>query len=399
MRILIVGMADSIHTVRWISLISDIPWKISLFHSKDYGMVHEDLRGVDAYNVHPCRGGASERGGESRRAFSVETIRKIYGRARKELFPEYRRGRMARLVTKLRPDIVHSLEIQHAGYLVAEVKKDLGGSFPPWIVTNWGSDIYLFGRLPEHAARIREVLASCDYYSCECQRDVSLARQFGFTGTVLPVIPNSGGFDMGSVSSLRGPESTADRRQIMLKGYQSWSGRALAGVRALERCADLLAGYEIVIYSASADVALACRLFQEATGVPVRILPKSTPHREILRHHGHARISLGLNISDAISTSLLEAMVMGSFPIQSWTSCADEWIEDGVTGILVPPEDPEVIERAIRRALTDDRLVDDAAERNYRLSREKLDRSAVSTMAKSIYRTVAKENGIPAEKG
>jgi glycosyltransferase involved in cell wall biosynthesis len=56
---------------------------------------------------------------------------------------------------------------------------------------------------------------------------------------------------------------------------------------------------------------------------------------------------------------------MGSFPIQSWTSCANEWVADGETGFLVPPEDPEVVEQAIRKALTDDALVDRAAEANY----------------------------------
>ena len=95
-------------------------------------------------------------------------------------------------------------------------------------------------------------------------------------------------------------------------------------------------------------------------------------------------------VSDAISTSLLEAIIMGSFPIQSWTSCGNEWIEDGKTGILVPPDDPEIVELAIRRCLTDNDLVDQAAEMNYRLAEEKLDRSIVKPMAIETYVTVAK---------
>lgn len=398
MRILFVAMANSVHTARWISQVSDMPWNIHVFHCTDYCAAHDEIGNVTVYNAYFDRRAPGEATSSGGAILSGEAVRKVYGRARRKLDPGYRTRYLSRLVRTLKPDIVHSLEMQHAGYLVLEVKSRSGGRFPPWIVTNWGSDIYLFGRLPEHEAKIREVLASCDYYSCECGRDVSLARQFGFTGKVLPVLPNAGGFDMASVSALSSPGPAADRRRIMLKGYQSWTGRALAGLRALERCADLLAGYEVVIYSASADVVLASRLFQAATGVRVRILPKDTPHREILREHGHARTSLGLNISDAISTSLLEAIVMGSLPIQSWTSCADEWIEDGVTGLLVPPEDPEIIEQAIRRALTDDRLVDDAAERNYRLSREKLDRSVVAAIAKGLYHTVAEESGIPSEK-
>jgi hypothetical protein len=40
---------------------------------------------------------------------------------------------------------------------------------------------------------------------------------------------------------------------------------------------------------------------------------------EILKLHGRPRISISLSISDAISRSVLEAMVMGAFPIQRMT--------------------------------------------------------------------------------
>jgi len=34
-----------------------------------------------------------------------------------------------------------------------------------------------------------EVIEGCEYYSCECNRDVDLARSFGFKGEVLSVSP------------------------------------------------------------------------------------------------------------------------------------------------------------------------------------------------------------------
>jgi len=209
----------------------------------------------------------------------------------------------------------------------------------------------------------------------------------------LPTFPNTGGFDIEAVSKLRSDGAISERKKIMLKGYQGWAGRALVGLRALERCADILAGYEIVIYSASKDLLIAAELFSKSIDVQTTIIPEGTPHHEILKLHGKARISIGLSISDAISTSLLEAIVMGSFPIQSWTSCANEWIEDGKTGILVPPEDPEVVERAIRHVLADDNLVNNAAETNYILAEDKLDKFILKPNAVNIYNKVAKERG------
>ena len=85
---------------------------------------------------------------------------------------------------------------------------------------------------------------------------------------------------------------------------------------------------------------------------------------------------------------------MGSFPVQSSTACADEWIEDGKTGLLVPPDDPEAVAGAIRRALTDDDLVNRAAEINSRTAAERLDKKTIAPMAAGIYRTVAEERGI-----
>jgi len=159
----------------------------------------------------------------------------------------------------------------------------------------------------------------------------------------------------------------------MLKGYQGWAGRALTGMRALARCSDLLKGYEIVVYTNTAadDIRVAAALLSADTGIPVRLLPGTFAHSDIMRSHSKARISIGLSMGDGISTSLLEAMAVGSFPIQSYTACTAGWIEDGVTGLLVPPEDTDKIEQALRDALSNNELVNKAAQINMKLIRKK----------------------------
>ncbi len=390
MRILLIAMSGSIHTARWIEQIADQGWDIRLFPSMDNGNVHPDINNVTIYHSFYCAGRSMKRACKLRGIPLFYKPFALFARIiMNRFFPEYRVLQLARLIEKLKPDLIHSLEIQHAGYLTYEAKKRIKGKFPPWIVTNWGSDIYLFGRLADHEPKIRAVLKEADYYSCECKRDVGLAKEFGFNGETLPVFPNAGGFNLETAASLRRPGKVSERRNIMLKGYQGWAGRALTGLRALERCAEILKGYEITIYSASNEVVIAAELFSRSTGVKTEIVPPETAHKEILKLHGRACISIGLSISDAISTSLLEAMVMGSFPIQSWTSCGNEWIEDGKTGILVPPEDPEIVEKAIRHALTDDDLVNNAAEINYSLAVDKLDHKILKTKTIDMYKHVA----------
>lgn len=384
MRILFVAMSDSIHTARWIGQLAGQGWDIHLFPSIDTGETHADIAGV---TVHHSVFARQRNSGNRYRGLRVP-YRSVARFARSmllRLLPGYRAWQLRRLTATLRPDLIHSLEIQHAGYLVGALKADWQGRFPRWWVTNWGSDIYLFGRLDEHRQRIRAVLEACDHYSCECARDVALGREFGFRGTAMAVMPNTGGFDLARMQVLRGGTPPSQRRTIMLKGYQHWAGRALVGLRALARCADALPGYTVVVYSASADVALAARLFSRETGIAVRFIEPDAPHEQILRGHAAARISIGLSISDAISTSLLEAMVMGSFPIQSCTACADEWLEHGVSGLLVPPEDPDVIAAAIRQALADNRLVDGGADRNWSVARERLAADELRARAVAMY--------------
>lgn len=371
--ILIVAMPESIHTVRWLHQLIGTGWDIHLFPSYYDGVVRINKELESNESVKICLpyqkmfSFIKKMGLEKIGAFLLFRLYHLNNRRDKDFLAK----RLERFITKYKPDLIHSLETQKAGYLVSNVRENFfkDNTFPTWWHTNWGSDIFLFGRFRQHEPLIRKVLAKCDYYSCECNRDVYLAKQFGFKGISFPVYPNTGGFDPAIIYKLRSESLvTSKRKIIMLKGYQGWAGRALVGIRALERCANVISGFTIIIYSNAdgEDVSIASTLLSQNTGVAVKILPADTSHMEILHYHSKARISIGLSITDAISTSLLEAMALGSFPIQSCTACASEWFEDKVSGLLVTPEDPEIIELAIRKALSDDQLVDSAAEINYK---------------------------------
>ena len=58
-------------------------------------------------------------------------------------------------------------------------------------------------------------------------------------------------------------------------------------------------------------------------------------------------------------------------------------------GLIVPPEDPEPVAAAIRRALSDDALVDRAAELNARVARERLDELVIRPQVIAMYEKVA----------
>ena len=291
---------------------------------------------------------------------------------------------LASLIRQLKPTLIHSMEFQHAGYLVLKTKEIYGEDFPPWLATNWGSDIFFFRRFADHAAQIQRLLTSIDYYSCECVRDIGLARQLGYRGPALPVLPNSGGFDIDHVRRLRSPIPTSRRKVVMIKGYHHFAGRAMTAIKVLERFADQLRDYEIVLYSVGAEPRAAAIKLAARKVLNFRVIDWAT-HDEMLANFGRARLYMGISISDAISTSVLESMAMGAFPIQTDTSCCGEWIEDGKSGFIVPHDDFDVICDRFQRALNDDVLVDQAAEINWATVCERLDNRVLRPKVRALY--------------
>lgn len=394
MKILFVAMAGSVHTARCINQVSDLGWDIRLFDCIDSATIHPELKRVTVYQslnpphrkIHPTV--------KAKGLHLLIGTNFVITRLRRWQ-PNYRVRRLAHLIQTFKPDIIHSLEFQHSGYLVLETRqwlRDHGVTdFPIWMLFNWGNDIYLFNRMEEHKQRIYELLQQADYHECECQRDALAAQSLGMKAIQLPLLLAPGGLDIQQVSHLRNIQKTSARRIIALKGYLGWTGRALFSLRALEMCVDVLQGYKVVIYSPTPeeDMRIAATLFAQKTRIPVEVMPLGQPHNAILELFAQSRIFIGNSISDGVSYSMLEAISVGTFPIQSNTACADEWLVDGETGFIVPPEDYEVIASAIRRALTDDTLVDQAAERNAKVCQERLDGQKIRQQIIDLYTSIA----------
>ena len=388
MKVLIVAQSHSIHIGRWINQFSDPKWNIYLFPIFDLGSSSYLLeKGVvfhTFFSYSQNRNQAKKYG----IPLPFQPISYILRKTLGKLFPNYQRLYLSFLIWFIRPDVVHSVSLQST-YLVSDIKNGWKGFFPQWVITNWGHDLFLMGTLPLHKHLIKRALKQCDIYTYECKRDLRLTPRFGLkkkTPTFL--LPSMGGYDLTHISSIRSKIKTSRRKIVLLKGYQHWAGRCLVGLEALKHCVLYLRGYTIVVYSVSDPaVELAVQLFSVQTGIKSRIIPYNTLHEKILTLHSKARISIGLSISDGISASFLEAIACGSFPIQSDTSCANEWIENGKTGILVPPEDPYIIARAIKKGLTDDKLVDNAAVYNWKTVKNNADEKDIKIKAEQMYIT------------
>jgi glycosyltransferase involved in cell wall biosynthesis len=237
---------------------------------------------------------------------------------------------LRRLIERYTPDYLHALELQHAGY-IAEWALRAGRIEVPFIATNYGSDIFWFQKYPKHLKKIRMLLARADYYSAECARDYELASQFGFRGTLLPLIPNAGAISSTDLEKNIIP--SISRKVIAVKGYQEWVGMAKVVIQALRLKKAELKAAEIVFFSCSAEMLFRIFVLRLTTGLKVTGFRKhQLKHSDMLDLFARSKIYVGVSLSDGLSTSSIEAMSMGAFPIQSDTSCSSEWFEEGVSG-------------------------------------------------------------------
>ena len=388
-RILFVAMSASVHAAHWIRQLKGTNWDVHLYPCEKPGFIHPDFAEITIHDIGLFRpvGLAStiQVGGLwpfRRGAFMASQICKRAG-----LDGGVRSARLARLIRSLRPNVVHSLEMQHSAYLTLQARNRLGSHFPAWIYSSWGSDLYYFGQQEAHREKIRAVLSGCDYHISDCNRDLRLAREFGFNGVSLGVFPGPGGYPISAMRKLA-DGVTSKRKLIIVKGQDHWAGRALIALEAIHRCADVLSEYKVCVYYTTPGVAEVVRHIHRMTGMNIRALKGQRPHDEIITLMGQTRVALALAVTDGTPNSMLEAMIMGAFPIQSDTGATGEWIEDGRNGFMVQSEDVAGVEVALRRALSDDVLVDSAAVINRRLTDECIDESVVRPRVIEAYKRV-----------
>lgn len=321
-RVLVVCMVNSVHSARWLAQFKDSEIDFFIFPSACF-------RGLHPFLIHLIRS-------KSKATYTIQAYPEISGYAdyvQERIFrlalPRFsRKRRLNRLIKSVNPEIIHALEFQHSAYLCTDVIDLFGKNFK-FITTNWGSDIYHFMNLSEHNVKIRRVLALADEYSAECSRDFDLASQLGFKGRFLPTIPNAGGF--ASEEILKRRSDTSSRKQIIVKGYGGYFGRVQLVIEALNSILVDFPQITVFFFSVTDDVHDEINTLKERFGdrINYSTVKKPLSHKEIQESFSNSRVYIGCSISDGISTTFLESLIAGSYPIQTSTSCANEWIEKG----------------------------------------------------------------------
>ncbi|MDX1472269.1 MAG: glycosyltransferase [Flavobacteriaceae bacterium] len=291
-------------------------------------------------------------------------------------------------IREIQPDVIHSFVI----YLSAAPVLPIIEKFPgiKWILSTWGSDLFYYSKQENYLLDIQRVLPKVDYLFTDCKRDHQIAIENGFTGTYLGDFPGGGGYDLQFLKNYL--TDFKKRNLILVKGYQGLHGRAITVLKAFLPLEEKLKEFEIVVFGANIEVFDFVRECEIKNWKNFTVLEKVS-HLEVMRLMGCARIFIGNSLSDGMPNTLLEAVVMEAFPIQSNPGGAtEEIITDGLNGLLIiNPEDTEHIRDVLEKVLEDEIDIEKGIKFNSEKVRPGLDRGKIKADVLKKYKLVEEE--------
>ena len=129
-------------------------------------------------------------------------------------------------------------------------------------------------------------------------------------------------------------------------------------------------------------------LAENGRGRHVEILGH-VPWKSLVDWYRAASLFVMPSYMETFGISCLEAMAFGLPVVASNTSALPEVVEDGVTGLLVPPGDPDALARAVIRLLGDPDLRRRLGEAGRKRVMERFGVERIVTSMLAVYRSVA----------
>lgn len=335
MKILMVAM-PSLHFFRWTEQLKDAGHEVHWFDVVDGG---EKITRISW--VHQIVGWKL-RWDFPGRHFIKSKFPKIYALIQK-LNERNTAKVFEQKLLEIKPDAVHSFALYVSCAPIIEVMKKYKSV--KWIYSSWGSDLFYFQNNPAYLKDIKRVLPRINFLFTDCKRDYQIAKYYGFSGEFLGVFPGGGGFPLKEMKEYSMPFE--QRKTILIKGFQGRSGRSIQVLKAIEQLNEQLRNYEIVVFGADEEVVEYTAKSKLDNWENFAVLGKISQN-EVWQLMGKSLIYIGNSNSDGIPNTLLEAICMNIFPIQSNPGgVTEEVISDGINGLLI--EDCENVDEIINK--------------------------------------------------
>jgi glycosyltransferase involved in cell wall biosynthesis len=303
-------------------------------------------------------------------------------------------------IDAIRPDLIHAMRIPFEGMVATALDPTV-----PLIVSVWGNDFTLHAPASPFMVNLtRRTLFRADGLHVDCKRDQRLATAWGYPESrPVMVLPGGGGIKTDVFYPREeGRISEPEKASTILEGLPQDANIVVnpRGFRAYVRNDTFFKSIPLILNEKPKTRFLCTAMAGEKQaeawitklGIKhaVRLLPKLSQEEMafILRH---ASVTVSPSEHDGTPNTLLETMASGSFPIAGDLESIREWIEDGVNGLLIDPDQPRSLAKAVLDALDNPNLRRDAATRNVRIIKERASYEQVMAEARSFYLRMLQE--------
>ncbi|MCX6067831.1 MAG: glycosyltransferase family 4 protein [Chloroflexi bacterium] len=265
--------------------------------------------------------------------------------------------RLRGLIERIQPDLVHAMRIPYEGMLAADA-----AGLAPLLVTIWGNDLTLHAPSTPLMRHYTEwTLKTADALHADCQRDIRLAKKWGFaTNKASLVAPGSGGIRTDIFNPPAEPVETP--LVINPRGFRAYV-RNDTFFQAIPLVLKFRPDARFACASMAGERQVLEWIEKLGIGPSVELLP-ARPHAEMAELFRAAQVVVSPTTHDGTPNSLLEAMACGCFPVAGDLESIREWITPGQNGLLVDASDPVALAAAILRGLNESALRRQAAQQN-----------------------------------
>ncbi len=377
-KVLIVAMADSVHTGRWISQFDGEAIDFMLFPSTPHRRVHSLIKQRLNESI----------AAKVRISKWMNWAALPLGIADLFFANFFRANLLTREINKFQPDAIHIMETQHAGYLTDQALNGVRVK-PRVILSIWGSDLFWFQRFAKHRTKIKSVLNKVDLLVMECHRDRELALALGFKGEFFESMPATGGMNTALLAQKARQIPANERKWIAVKGYSGFVGQGKDAIKVISEIESQITDFSVMVYSAGLGTQWFARGLKKKMGNRLVIARKhKLSNNDIQEMFLKSRVALGLSLSDGLPATVKESMCMGAFPVQTLTSCAGEWFINGASGILVEPNQIKNTAAVMMKVLRDDELVESALFDNLIKAEQLFSENVLKEKAKKLYSVI-----------
>jgi glycosyltransferase involved in cell wall biosynthesis len=286
--------------------------------------------------------------------------------------------RLRLFIERVQPDLVHAMRISFEGMLAADA---YAGA--PLLVSVWGNDFTLHApatALMRHYTQW--TLKVAEALHADCQRDIRLAKAWGFDATrPTLVVPGNGGVRMEVFHS---PPKPVDEPIVFNpRGFRDYV-RNDVFFRAIPLVLAKRPETKFVCASMAGEPRALRQIQRLRIGHAVELLPP-LPYAQIADVFRRAQLVVSPSIHDGTPNSLLEGMACGCFPIAGDLESIREWIIHGENGILTDATDPHILANAILAALENKNLRQQAAGLNQRLIHQRAEYARCMLQVEGFY--------------